>query len=91
MSSEEPFEADVGRPVPQEALVVDLDGYEGPLDVLLALAREQKVDLKRISILQLAEQYLAFVAELRSVRLELADGGVARLPEEPAVAAGPAG
>jgi segregation and condensation protein A len=72
MSSEEPFEADSGRPILQEALVVDLDGYEGPLDVLLSLAREQKVDLKRISILQLAEQYLVFVAELRQVRLELA-------------------
>ncbi len=49
------------RPAPVELLVVDLDGYEGPLDVLLALAREQKVDLKRISILQLANQYLAFI------------------------------
>lgn len=53
-------------------LVVDVDGYEGPLDVLLVLAREQKVDLRRISILRLAEQYLEFVAELRKARLELA-------------------
>ncbi len=53
-------------------LVVDLDGYEGPLDVLLALAREQKVDLKRISILALAEQYLAFIQAARELQLELA-------------------
>jgi segregation and condensation protein A len=52
--------------------VVDIDGYEGPLDVLLALAREQKVDLKEISIVQLAEQYLGFVAEARRTNLELA-------------------
>lgn len=53
-------------------LMVDLDGYEGPLDVLLTLAREQKVDLRRISILQLAEQYLAFIAAARRLRLEVA-------------------
>jgi segregation and condensation protein A len=53
-------------------LMVDLDGYEGPLDVLLTLAREQKVDLRRISILQLAEQYLAFIAAARKLRLEVA-------------------
>ena len=55
-----------------EALVVDLGAYEGPLDVLLALAREQKVDLSRISILTLAEQYLEFVARVRHSHLELA-------------------
>ncbi len=55
-----------------ETLVVDLDGYEGPLDVLLGLAREQKVDLKRISILQLADQYLAFVVQARRINLEIA-------------------
>jgi len=54
------------------ALVVDLDGYEGPIDVLLALAREQKVDLAKISILALADQYLAFIAERRRLRLEIA-------------------
>ena len=48
----------------QQALVVSLEGFEGPLDVLLALARTQKVDLKQISILALVEQYLTFVAEL---------------------------
>lgn len=54
------------------ALVVDLSGFEGPLDLLLDLARRQKVDLARISILALAEQYLAFIAEARRLRLELA-------------------
>jgi len=56
----------------EPALVVDVDGFEGPLDLLLALARSQKVDLTRISILALAEQYLAFIEELRKLRLELA-------------------
>ena len=58
--------------VTESQLLVDLDGFEGPIDVLLTLAREQKVDLSKISILQLADQYLAFVARARSVRLELA-------------------
>ena len=52
--------------------VVDLDGYEGPIDVLLMLAREHKLDLTRISILALADQYLAFVANARRTNLELA-------------------
>lgn len=51
-------------------LVLDLDGYEGPIDVLLSLAREQKVDLCRISILQLADQYLDYVRHARLERLE---------------------
>ncbi len=55
-----------------ERLVVDIDGFEGPLDVLLELARHQKVDLLKISILDLVEQYLAFMAEARRLRLELA-------------------
>jgi len=55
-----------------EMLVVDVDGFEGPLDLLLAMARTQKVDLARISVLQLAEQYLAFIAEVRVLRIELA-------------------
>ncbi len=55
-----------------EVLVVDLDGWEGPLHVLLALARTQKVDLLRISITLLAEQYLAFVHEARRKRFALA-------------------
>jgi segregation and condensation protein A len=53
-------------------LVVDLDGFEGPIGMLLVLAREQKVDLTRISILALAEQYLKFIAEAHRLRLELA-------------------
>ena len=68
------FEEDIhdaaGRHV--ESFQVDVDGYEGPLDVLLALARDQKVDLTQISILQLADQYLAFVAIARQKNLELA-------------------
>jgi segregation and condensation protein A len=56
----------------EEALLVDLDGYEGPIDVLLTLARDQKVDLTRISILQLADQYLEFVARHLQDHLELA-------------------
>jgi len=55
-----------------EALIVDIDGYEGPLHVLLALARNQKVDLLRLSVLDLAEQYLTFVREARRLRFELA-------------------
>jgi segregation and condensation protein A len=52
--------------------VVDLDGFEGPIDLLLTLAREQKVDLAKISILALAEQYLAYIQRARDLRLELA-------------------
>jgi segregation and condensation protein A len=61
----------VEQPAPSP-LMLDLDGFEGPLDLLLALAREQKVDLARISILQLADQYLAFIAAVPRVDLELA-------------------
>ena len=53
-------------------LLLDLDGWEGPLDLLLALARAQKVDLRRISVLALVEQYLAFVERAAALRLELA-------------------
>jgi segregation and condensation protein A len=55
-----------------DTLKIELDGWEGPLDLLLALARTQKVDLRQISILQLVEQYLSFVNEARALRLELA-------------------
>lgn len=55
-----------------EVLTVNLAGFEGPLDLLLALARTQKVDLAHISVLQLADQYLGFIAEVQKVRLELA-------------------
>jgi len=57
---------------PDEALVVAVDGFEGPLDLLLGLARSQKVDLAKISVLQLAEQYLEFVERARRLNLELA-------------------
>ena len=56
----------------EPALVIDVGGFEGPLDLLLHLARSQKVDLARISVLALAEQYLAFVDTARQVRIELA-------------------
>jgi segregation and condensation protein A len=56
----------------EPSLVLDLDGYEGPIDLLLALAREQKVDLARISILELADQYLAFIAAQHRLHLEIA-------------------
>jgi segregation and condensation protein A len=52
--------------------VLDLDGYEGPIDLLLSLAREQKVDLAKISILALADQYLAFIERQQQLRLEIA-------------------
>jgi len=55
-----------------EALIVDVEGFEGPLDLLLSLARTQKVDLGRIAVLPLAEQYLAFVERARALRIELA-------------------
>jgi segregation and condensation protein A len=58
--------------VTPEQLVLALDGFEGPIDLLLTLARDQKVDLTKISILQLADQYLEFVAAARRVRIELA-------------------
>src|SRR5215207_8756668 len=56
----------------EKALIVDVEGFEGPLDLLLSLARQQKVDLSKISILALADQYLAFIEEARKIRLELA-------------------
>jgi len=62
----EPFDVD------DDALIVDVAGYEGPLDLLLALARTQKVDIAKISVLALADQYLSFIAEAQKVRLELA-------------------
>jgi segregation and condensation protein A len=57
---------------PDEMFVVAVDGFEGPLDLLLALARNQKVDLAKISVLALADQYLAFIESARSRNLELA-------------------
>ena len=58
--------------VGEEALIVDVEGFEGPLDFLLALARQQKLDLTKISMLALAEQYLIFIEQARQLRLELA-------------------
>ncbi|MDU8926796.1 ScpA family protein [Alisedimentitalea sp. MJ-SS2] len=55
-----------------EALIVDVDGFEGPLDVLLTLSRTQKVDLRKISVLELARQYLTFVEKAKALRIELA-------------------
>jgi segregation and condensation protein A len=67
---EEDFEE---RPIRQsDELTLALDGWEGPLDLLLNLARAQKVDLAQISILQLVEQYLGYLAEARALRLEIA-------------------
>jgi segregation and condensation protein A len=67
---------ETGRPAEiadgEPSLVVDVEGYEGPLDLLLALARQQKVDLAKISILALADQYLVFIEAARKIRLELA-------------------
>ncbi len=63
---------DEDRGVSEPSLVVDVDGFEGPLDLLLHLARNQKVDLAKISILALAEQYLQFIERARRFRLELA-------------------
>jgi len=68
---EEPFEEAAASP-PVECLVIDVDGFEGPLDLLLKLARDQKVDLTRISILSLVEQYLSFVQAARRLRIEIA-------------------
>jgi segregation and condensation protein A len=55
-----------------ERLTIEIDGWEGPLDLLLTLARTQKVDLRQISILQLVEQYLGFIENARALKLELA-------------------
>jgi segregation and condensation protein A len=60
------------RAADEPALVIDVEGFEGPLDLLLMLARQQKVDLAKISILALADQYLAFIEEARKLRLEIA-------------------
>ena len=65
-------EMSVAERLAAEALIVDVDGFEGPLDLLLTLGRTQKVDLRKISILHLAQQYLAFVERAKALRLELA-------------------
>ena len=68
---DEDFEERPVRAQPDE-LNLTLDGWEGPLDLLLSLARVQKVDLAQISILDLVEQYLTFLAEARALKLEIA-------------------
>jgi segregation and condensation protein A len=74
--SEEQFSFDpevtAERASDEPALIVDVEGFEGPLDLLLILARQQKVDLAKISILALADQYLAFIEAARQLRMELA-------------------
>lgn len=62
----------VAERVVAETLIVDVDGFEGPLDLLLALSRSQKVDLRKISVLDLAVQYLGFIEKVRELRIELA-------------------
>lgn len=71
---EAPLRAEPAQPpaVDDGTLIVELGGFEGPLDLLLELARHHKVDLKQISILKLAEQYLAFIEKARKLQLELA-------------------
>lgn len=72
-TGEDDWEADdVEARLAAEALIVDVDGFEGPLDLLLTLSRTQKVDLRKVSVLQLAEQYLAFIDQAKALRLELA-------------------
>ncbi len=72
MTEQEQFDTGAAPRAPEGRLLLDLDGFEGPIDVLLALAREQKVDITQISILELANQYLAFITRVQRVRLELA-------------------
>ena len=62
----------VAERVAAETLIVDVDGFEGPLDLLLSLSRAQKVDLRKISVLDLAVQYLGFIEKARELRIELA-------------------
>ena len=83
MNADEPTPQDPGwsstdapprksQPEPAEELIVDVGGFEGPLDLLLELARAHKVDLARISILALADQYIAFIDRVRETRLDIA-------------------
>jgi segregation and condensation protein A len=74
MAGEDNFDSFEEQPPVREAdrLTLDIDGWEGPLDLLLTLARGQKVDLAKISILALVEQYLAFIADAKKLKLEIA-------------------
>jgi len=70
---EELFETrSIAERVASETLIVDVDGFEGPLDLLLTMSRTQKVDLRKISVLDLAVQYLSFIANAKNLRIELA-------------------
>jgi segregation and condensation protein A len=70
---EELFETQsIAERVASETLIVDVDGFEGPLDLLLTMSRTQKVDLRKISVLDLAVQYLSFMANAKNLRIELA-------------------
>ncbi|WP_425515318.1 segregation and condensation protein A [Phyllobacterium endophyticum] len=66
------WESQVDRAASEPSLVIDIKGFEGPLDLLLHLARNQRVDLARISVLALVEQYLIFIRQAQALRLELA-------------------
>jgi len=66
------FDAAADADGPEQVLTIDVDGYEGPLHILLELSRTQKVDLRNISILDLAEQYLSFIRHIQSLRIEVA-------------------
>ena len=72
IDSDDDFELERAPAAEADRLTLDLDGWEGPLDLLLTLARSQKVDLAKISILALVEQYLAFIADAKKLRLEIA-------------------
>ena len=71
-SFEDTSPVSVAERMAAEALIVDVDGFEGPLDLLLTLSRTQKVDLRKISVLDLARQYLVFVEQAKQLRIELA-------------------
>ena len=76
MSDDPEFDEEVAARRAAEALIVDVDGYEGPLDLLLQLSRTQKVDLRKISVLKLAEQYLAFIETAKALS-DATDGIIA--------------
>lgn len=71
-TAEDDWAGVASAPTEDEALYLELDGWEGPLDLLLDLARRQKVDLRTISILRLVDQYLAYIERAKALRLELA-------------------
>ncbi|WP_319823644.1 ScpA family protein [Thalassovita sp.] len=70
--AENTIDQTVAERLAAEALIIDVEGFEGPLDLLLTLSRTQKVDLRKISILRLAQQYLEFVERAKQLRIELA-------------------